>query len=1008
MKVYELAKKHQLAPQELIKELEGLKIEVKDYMSVLTPDDVTRYEESRSDKKQKKTTKKTTRKKQDSKKKSPDAVKEEPAESKPDSNSDLLIVAKSTKTPVSSSKQETGKVDESAGEKVESKVVKIKATRSLEKDAVTEKPSTKPKEKVVVKPRRVKVRAKTGTVEKSPTKIEPETKPEQKEVPSVADQPEEVVEQQVQDTVVQAPEEAAIKIDEPEAAAKPAKEKPSEAKPSQKGKKEETEPTAPAEKTQEETKLKEKIRVAAPRDDAAEKKDKPKSPRSAVSSDKKTGDKVSTPLSNPFTKIRQDQDNKQKRERAKRNEARKPGDKTRGGRREDGKKTDAGGGDRNKSGSGKIKVYKSTTQPPIPEPDRTAEKSRGGRTTSKKKDYRNQRKERSEKESNFQYEQKKTKPKQKAQPQVAKSIEIMDNITISDLAKKMNIKASDLIAKLMSMGMMVTINQVIDAETAELVAEEYGTKVNIISLYDETIIEEKEDAPEDLNERHPVVTILGHVDHGKTQLLDAIREANVIDTEAGGITQHIGAYEVQLEKKRITFLDTPGHEAFTAMRARGAQITDIVILVVAADDGVMPQTVEALNHAKAAEVPIIVAINKCDKAEANPERVKQQMTEHELIPEEWGGDVMVFEISALKKTNLDKLLEGILLQAEIMELRANINRTASGTVIESRIDIGRGPVATVLIQNGTLKVGDPFVCGIYSGRVRAMIDCWGKTIEQAGPSSPVEVLGLSGVPDLGDPFQVVNSEKMAKQYSNKRQELKRHEEALGSGDKVTLDTLFDRIKEGEIKDLKLIIKADVLGSAEALGDSLTKLSNDEVRVKIIHQAVGAINESDVNLAATSSAIIIGFHVHPNNKALALADKSNVDIRKYKIIYNAIDDVHKALEGMLTPDSFEVIVGTLEIRDTFKTSKFGTISGCFVTSGTVHRNNMVRVLRDGVEIYDGKIASLKRFKDDVNEVKESFECGITFENFDSVQVGDEIQAYKIEEVAATLKSRAKEE
>jgi len=586
---------------------------------------------------------------------------------------------------------------------------------------------------------------------------------------------------------------------------------------------------------------------------------------------------------------------------------------------------------------------------------------------------------------------------------VPKLIEIMETVSVSELARKMNLKASDLIQKLMSMGSMVTINQSIDADTAAILAAEFGADVKIISLYDETVIETGSDEGQEMLPRPPVVTVMGHVDHGKTKLLDAIRSADVASGEAGGITQHIGAYMVETSQGgRITFLDTPGHEAFTRMRARGAQVTDIVVLVVAADDGVMPQTIEAINHAKDAKVPIIVALNKIDKPEANPDRVKSQLAELGLNPEEWGGQTMFVQVSALKKQGIEDLVEAILLQAEILDLRANYSRAAEGKILESRIDHGRGIVATVMVQRGTLRIGDSFVAGVWPGKVRALFNDRGERGEEATPSMPIEVLGFEGIPNAGDPIQVVEDEKQARGFSAKRQELKRFEDAKNVK-KITLENLRDTISEGSIQELKVIIKADVQGSAEALRSSLEKLSTKEVRLNVIQALPGAINEGDVDLAIASNAIIIGFNVRPVPKAKLLADQEKVDIRRYSVIYKAAEEVAKAMEGLLKPDIKEEAIASVEVRDTFKTPKFGTVAGCYVTSGTVKRTASVHVIRDDIVIHTGKIGSLRRFKDDVKEVAAGYECGIGLENFDNIQVGDQFEVFEIVEVARKLNS-----
>ncbi|MDR3275862.1 MAG: translation initiation factor IF-2 [Treponema sp.] len=583
---------------------------------------------------------------------------------------------------------------------------------------------------------------------------------------------------------------------------------------------------------------------------------------------------------------------------------------------------------------------------------------------------------------------------------VPKSIEIMEVVSVSELARKMNLKASDLIHKLMSMGQMVTINQQIDADTAAILAAEFGANVNIVSLYDETLIDTGSDEGADMQTRPPVVTVMGHVDHGKTKLLDAIRSTDVVSGEFGGITQHIGAYMVDTSNGKITFLDTPGHEAFTRMRARGAQVTDIVVLVVAADDGVMPQTIEAINHAKDAEVPIIVAVNKIDKPEANLDRVKNQLSDLGLQPEEWGGDTMFVEISALKKEGIDKLIDAILLQAEILDLKANYNCRAEGKIMEARIDHGRGIVATVIVERGTLSIGDPFVAGIWPGRVRALFNDKGDRVDEATPAMPVEVIGFEGGPDAGEPFQVVEDEKFARGVSAKRQELKRFEDAKNIK-KVTLDNLYDTINDGGIQELKVIIKADVQGSAEALRSSLEKLSTKEVRLRVIQALPGAINEGDVDLAIASRAIIIGFNVRPVPKAKAIADQEKIDIRKYNIIYKAVEEIQQAMEGMLKPDTKEEIIATVEVRNTFKVPKAGTIAGCYVLTGTVKRSASVNVLREEIVVYTGKIASLRRFKDDAREVAAGYECGIGLEGFDDIRVGDQLEVFEMVEVARKL-------
>ncbi|PKL17633.1 MAG: translation initiation factor IF-2 [Spirochaetae bacterium HGW-Spirochaetae-5] len=580
-------------------------------------------------------------------------------------------------------------------------------------------------------------------------------------------------------------------------------------------------------------------------------------------------------------------------------------------------------------------------------------------------------------------------------------INITESVTVGELSKKLNVKASEVIGKLMKLGVMATINQVIDSDTAAILSAEYNTEVSVVSLFDETVIKnEQEDKAEDSITRPPVVTVMGHVDHGKTRLLDAIRSANVIDSEFGGITQHIGAYTVSVGEKKITFFDTPGHAAFTTMRARGASITDIVILVVAANDGVMPQTVEAISHAKAANVPIIVAINKIDLPEANTAKVRQELTGYGLIPEEWGGTTLFAEISAKQNLNIDQLLELVIIQAEMLELKANPKLLAKGAVIESRLDPGRGAVSTVLIQSGTLHVGDPFVVGVYSGKVRAMFDDKGNPIEEAGPSVPVEILGISGVPAAGDPFEGVDGDRMAKQVSHKRLEYKRIESAKKVR-KVTLESLNEMIKEGEVKDLVVIVKADVDGSAQALTEALEKLSNEEIRVRVIHSGAGGINDSDVMLASASNAVIIGYHVRPTGKVSDLADKENVSIKFYNIIFEATDDIKAAMEGMLSPIFEEKILGTGEIRQVFKVSKIGSIAGCVCMSGKITRKAKMRILREGVVVFDGPLASLKRYKDDVSVVEAGQEFGFSTDNFNDMKEGDTFEAYEVIQIAKKL-------
>jgi translation initiation factor IF-2 len=588
-----------------------------------------------------------------------------------------------------------------------------------------------------------------------------------------------------------------------------------------------------------------------------------------------------------------------------------------------------------------------------------------------------------------------TKPRKKV-------VKIQEGCTIKEFAEVIGQKVSDVIKKLMANGIMATQNQQMDTDAAMILAEGYGIKAEIMNIETaEDVLEEKADTAESQVLRPPVVTIMGHVDHGKTSLLDAVRETNVVSREAGGITQHIGAYQVSLKGRDITFLDTPGHAAFTAMRARGAQVTDIVILVVAADDGVMPQTREAVNHAKAAGVPIIVAINKIDKPESKPDRIKQELAEFELTPEEWGGQTIFCEVSAKKKIGLEHLLEMILIQADVLELKANPDKMSRGTVIEAKLDKGRGPVATVLVQSGTLKVGDFFVTGSQFGKVRALINDKGERIESAGPSMPAEVIGFSNVPLAGDRFVVLEEERKARQIAEGRQAKQRSTE-LASIKKVTLEDLHTQIQEGVVKELNIVIKADVSGSAGAIVDSLEKLSTSAVKLKVIHSSVGAITETDVMLAAASNAIIIGFSVRPEPKATELAQREGVDIRLYNIIYNAIDDIKAAMEGLLEPTLKERILGRAEVRQTFHVSKIGTIAGSYVVEGVLSRQcDGVRIIRDNVLVYTGKFHSLKRFKDDVREVQAGYECGIGIENFNDIKVGDIVEVFVIDKVAAKL-------
>ncbi|ADQ14756.1 translation initiation factor IF-2 [Halanaerobium hydrogeniformans] len=590
--------------------------------------------------------------------------------------------------------------------------------------------------------------------------------------------------------------------------------------------------------------------------------------------------------------------------------------------------------------------------------------------------------------------------------EVLDAVEIETPITVKEFAEKIDKQANNIIVELMNLGVMANVNQNLDEETLELLADELGIKIKLMSEEEEIksmrIGPEIEDKAEDLEARPPIVTVMGHVDHGKTTLLDVIRKSRVAvaGSEAGGITQHIGAYQAEIDDKKITFIDTPGHEAFTAMRARGAQLTDIAILVVAADDGIMPQTEEAINHAKAAGIPIIVAINKIDKVNAQPERVKQELTEYGLVPEDWGGNTICVNVSALQETNIDELLEMIILVSEMEELKANPKRLAEGVVIEAELDKGRGPVATVLVKNGTLQVGETLLAGLTCGRVRAMFDEFGENIEKAGPSTAVEVLGLNDVPNAGDFVQVLEDEKKAKNVAAERQAEKRQQE-IKQDAKVSLEDLYKQIQEGEVKELNIIIKADVQGSIEALRASLLRLGTDEVTVNVIHTGVGGVNETDVNLASASNAIIIGFNVRPDNNALKVAEKEQVDIRTYRVIYKALEDIKDAMAGLLDPELREEVTGRAEVRATFKVPDIGIIAGAYVTDGHVNRNYDARLIRDGVVIHEGTVSSLKRFENDVREVKEGYECGIGIENYNDIKEGDIIEFYTYREIKRSL-------
>ena len=591
---------------------------------------------------------------------------------------------------------------------------------------------------------------------------------------------------------------------------------------------------------------------------------------------------------------------------------------------------------------------------------------------------------------------------QKLQLEIAKKqqlkVSIPDEISVGELASRMKKTAAEVIKRLIKLGVFASVSDIIDYDTAALVAMDMNCLVEkeVVVTVEERLIDDRADTEAELEPRAPVVVVMGHVDHGKTSLLDYIRHANVASGEAGGITQHIGAYTVEVNGSPVTFLDTPGHEAFTSMRARGAMVTDIAILVVAADDGIMPQTVESINHAKAAGIPVVVAINKMDVPGANPDRIKQQLTEYDIVPEEWGGDTIVCPISAKTGMGIENLLENLVILAEVQELKANPNRAAKGTVIEARLDKGRGPIMTVLVQNGTLHAGDIIIAGTAVGRVRTMTNDKGRRVSEAGPSIPVEITGMSEVPGAGDVFNAVSDERMARELVAQRKDQLKNQ-TLGAAKKVTLDDLFAQIKQGDLKNFNIIVKADVQGSAEAVKSSLEKLSNEEVRVKVIHSAVGAISESDVMLAATSGAVIVGFNVRPDNAARDNAQRAGVDIRMYRVIYDCIEEIEAAMKGMLSPKFKEVVIGHAEVRETYKVSKIGTVCGCYVQDGRIQRGCSVRVLRDNIVIHEGELASLRRFKDDVKEVAEGYECGMQIEKFNDIKVGDIIECFVMEQI-----------
>ncbi len=635
---------------------------------------------------------------------------------------------------------------------------------------------------------------------------------------------------------------------------------------------------------------------------------------------------------------------------------------------------------------------KTFTPPAYPMTKNEREARRAERKAKKKKGRRVERVDRQQRSS------------QKTQITVPKAIKrrikISDVITVAELAKRMGVKSTEVIKALMALGILATINQLLDADTASLVADEFSYEVENVAMNEEEILNREEDKLEDMQPRPPVITVMGHVDHGKTSLLDAIRETRVAAGEAGGITQHIGAYKVSTSRGTLVFLDTPGHEAFTEMRARGAKVTDMVVLVVAANDGVMPQTVEAIHHAEAAGVPIIVAINKMDLPDASPDRVKRELSENNLAPEDWGGEVVCVPVSAKKGDGIEDLLEMVALQAEMLELTANPDKMAAGVVVEARLDRGRGPVATVLVHEGTLKLGDVVLSGMKYGRVRTLTDDIGKREKEATPGTPVEITGLDGVPKAGDVFVVVDNERVAKDISSKRVD-KTRETEMAQASRMSLDDLHERIAEGDIKSLRIIVKGDVQGSVEALAQTLIKLATDAVKVEVIHKAAGGITESDVNLAIASEAIIVGFHVRAEAKAAALANNTGIDVRLYDVIYDATDDVKKAMAGLLAPTIKEVELGRVEVRQIFRVTKIGVIAGCYVTQGIVQRNAHLRLVRDSIVVYEGLLSSLKRFKDDAKEVREGFECGLSIQDFNDIKVGDEIEFFRIEEVAATL-------
>ena len=956
VRVSELAKSMGLEPKDLIKKLTDAGVSVDSATSMLSDDDVKKFEAS----------------------KDPSKEKIEEARIKPG-----LIRRRKTVVP----KEDTKSVDEPEIKPIapaEDVIVEPKVTATKVKAETTE-----PEPKPVVKDKEVaSAPVESATTDKTTEVSAPATKPESKPVEK---KPEPIVEKAQPNVakIISKPEVKKIEKPQPEPVQPPSK--PKEVK-------------EVAEKPAE-------LPVDMKKEQVAEKPIKQAVPKPQVkpNNDKPTGDRAKI-----LGRVELPQLQKQSQPAGRNND--RPNRQNKQDRNE---RSDRPAASRNNKKRVEVAPVAPVEQP-LPEKEgRSNKKRKKGRRNDEafdEKDGRVSRKGRrvevfepgrmggKKKRGGKQNKQNKA-PEATISKAIKRIIRISDSITVGELAKRMGVKASQLIAELMRQGTMVTINHPLDYESAAILASEFNYEVENVAFDEETILQVESQASEDettgnLEIRPPVVTIMGHVDHGKTSLLDAIREANVTDGEAGGITQHIGAYDVEIDGGKITFLDTPGHEAFTAMRARGAGVTDIVILVVAADDGVMPQTKEAINHSKAAGVPIIVAINKIDKPDSSPDRVKQELTEFELVPEEWGGDTIFVEVSAKQHLNLDTLLEMVLLQAEVLELKACADKRAKGSIVEARLDKGRGPVATVLVQDGTLKIGDSIVAGLHFGRVRSMTAANGSQVKEAGPSFPVEVTGLGGVPDAGDMFHAVENEKAAKEVSQHRQS-KQREIDLAKSSKVSLDQLFAKMQEGEVEELAVIIKADVQGSVEAVRDALEKLSTDACRLNVIHTGVGGVSESDVTLATASNAIVLGFNVRPEAKARSLAETEKVDIRMYSVIYDAVNDIRDAMEGLLAPTLKEKDLGRVEVRDTFHVSKVGTIAGCYVLDGKILRNAQTRLVRDNVVIWEGKLNSLKRFKDDTREVASGYECGIGLENYNDIKVGDIIEVFEMEEVKTSL-------